>query len=40
MLVKGKAPKVLSAAQAGAGCRDPRGERGECPHDKARKGIF
>jgi hypothetical protein len=29
MLAKGKAPKVLTAAQAGAGCRDSRGERAE-----------
>lgn len=28
MLAKGKAPKVLAAAFAGAGCTHPRGETG------------
>jgi hypothetical protein len=39
MLAKGKAPKVLTAAQAGAGCRHSRGERAERLRHEARKGM-
>lgn len=39
MLAKGKAPKALAAAQAGAGDGHSRGERGFGLRHKARKGI-
>jgi hypothetical protein len=40
MLAKGKMPKVLTAAKAGAGCGHSRGERAERLRHKALTGVY
>jgi hypothetical protein len=40
MLAKGKTPKVLTAAQAGAGCGHSRGGRAERLRHEALTGVY